>query len=293
MTLRPPEIPGSDLRPGDVLLSRSPGEISDLVCALGESEYSHSALWDGDRAVAATPKGVRARELGRELDRRSHIDAYRFRFYDHLMGEPGWPAKPVIAAAHQMLGNEHAYHETFLAGLLLAVQRRPGRSVRREALRLISHRIAEFTQNHITQHKRLPIVCAEVVASSFWRAAAVPEHKYGLSVRIDGRSTFPGIPAPVSFEQEPADPPQNDEEARIDADYERLAQDCGRLLLAARPRVASGIRGLQHVHADAARRPGTGGLVVIAGDSLLPLGCVTPGDLASSPSLEPIGRLNG
>ncbi|MBW2279592.1 MAG: hypothetical protein JRG76_00735 [Deltaproteobacteria bacterium] len=286
-------IQSSDLRPGDVLLSRSPGEISDLVCALGESDYSHSALWDGDRVVAATPKGVRARELDRELDRRSHIDVYRFRFYDHLMGEPGWPAKPVIAAAHEMLGNEHAYHETFLAGLLVAIGRRPARSARSEALRLISHRIAEFTQNHITSHKRLPIVCAEVVASSFWRAASLPEHKYGLSVRIDGRSTFPGIPAPVSFAREPAEPPANDDEARIDTDYERLAQDCGRLLLAARPRVASGIRGLQHVHADAAQRPEAGGLVVIAGDSLLPLGCVTPGDLAASPSLEPVGRLSG
>ena len=286
-----PEIRRLDLRPGDVLLSRSPGEISDLVCALGESGYSHSALWDGDRAIAATPKGVRARELARELDRRSHITAYRFRFYDHEMGEPGWAAKPVIAAAHQMVGNEHAYHETFLAGLLLAVGRRPPREVRRKALRLIAHRIAEFTQNHITNHKREPIVCAEVVASSFWRAESVPEHKYGLSVRIDGRSTFPGVPAPVSFAREPAEPPKNDDEARVDADYERLAQDCGRLPLAARPRVAAGIRGLQHVHADAARRPEAAGLVVIAGDSLLPLGCVTPRDLASSPSLERVGRL--
>jgi hypothetical protein len=275
-----------DLRPGDVLLCRGHGELSDLVCALDQSEDSHSALWDGERAVCATPKGVRARELGRVLERHERVDAYRFRFYDHVLGEPGWPAKPVIAAAHDWLGDDREYHELFLAGVLVAVHGRPDREAKRLALRLMSHRIAEFTQNHITQHKRLPIACAEVVAGAFWAAEAVPERKFALSVRVDGRYTFPGIPGAVTFEREPPSP---DDE--IDVAYERLAQDCGRLLLAARPEVADGIRALQHVHADAAERPGLDGLIVTAGDALLPLGCVTPRDLARSLSLERVGAL--
>ena len=291
MRREPRSIGSGDLRPGDVLLSRSAGEISDLVCALDESGYSHSALWDGERVVSATPKGVRARELGRVQERRSYIDAFRFRFYGHVLGEPGWPAKPVIAAAHDWIGDDHEYHELFLAGMLVAVQRRPLRDTKQLALRLMAGRIAEFTQNQITQHKRLPIACSEVVASAYWSAEAIPEHKFGLSVLIDGRCTFPGIPAPVAFTREPEAAARSDEEAEIDAAYERLAQDCGRLLLAARPEIVSGLRGLQHVHADAAQR--SAGLVVVAGDSLLPLGCVTPRDLGESPSLEYVGRLLG
>jgi len=253
-----------------VLLCRGRGEISDLVCALDESAYSHSALWDGERVVVATPKGVRARTLERVCERHQYIDAFRFRFYE----------------------NDHAYHELFLAGLLVAVHRRPPRDARRRALGLIAGRIAEFTQNHITHHKRLPVICAEVVAGAFWEAEAMPEHKYALSACVDGRHSFPGIPAPVPFPPETDEPPRGAEDEEVDAAYERLAQDCGRLLLAARPELASGIRGLQHVHADAGQRPRGDGLIVTAGDALLPLGCVTPRDLALSPSLEYAGRLS-
>lgn len=281
----------ADLRPGDVLLCRGRGEIAELLCALDDCAYSHSALWDGERVVCATPKGVRARPLERVYERHHAVDAHRFRFYDHVLGEPGWPAKPVIAAAHGWLGDDHAYHELFLAGLLVAVHRRPPREARRLALELMAGRIAEFTQNHITQHKRLPIACAEVVAGAFWAAEALPEHKFALSVRVDARYSFPGIPSAVEFPPDEEEPAQGPEDAAIDAAYERLTQDCGRLLLAARPAVASGIRALQHVHADAGRRPGLDGLMVTAGDSLLPLGCVTPRDLARSPSLERLGRL--
>ena len=53
------QIRAADLRPGDVLLCRGRGEISDLVCALDESTYSHSALWDGDRvAMRRSPHPV-------------------------------------------------------------------------------------------------------------------------------------------------------------------------------------------------------------------------------------------
>ena len=286
------QIRAVDLRPGDVLLCRGRGEISDLVCALDESTYSHSAIWDGERVVVATPKGVRARPLERLCERHQFVDAYRFRFYDHALGEPGWPAKPLLAAAHSWLGNDHEYHELFLAGLLVAVHRRPPREARRHALGLIAGRVAEFTQNHITQYKRRPVVCAEVVAGAFWEAEAMPEHKYALSARVDGRHSFPGIPAPVHFPPETDEGPRGAEDEEVDAAYERLAQDCGRLLLAARPELASGIRGLQHVHADAGRRPRGDGLIVTAGDALLPLGCVTPRDLACSPSLEYAGRLS-
>ena len=230
--------------------------------------------------------------LERLGERHQFIDAYRFRFYDHALGEPGWPAKPLLAAARAWLGNDHEYHELFLAGLLVAVHRRPPREARRHALGLIAGRVAEFTQNHITQHKRRPVVCAEVVAGAFWEAEAVPEHKYALSARVDGRHSFPGIPAPVHFPPETDERPRGAEDEEVDAAYERLAQDCGRLLLAARPELASGIRGLQHVHADAGRRPRGDGLIVTAGDALLPLGCVTPRDLACSPSLEYAGRLS-
>lgn len=273
-----------DLRPGDVLLCRGRGEISDLVCALGGSSYSHSALWDGERVVCATPKGVRARALERVEERHAALDVYRFRFYDHVLGEPGWPAKPVLAAAHEWLGDDYAYHELFLAGLLVAVRQPPEPAVQEQALQLMAGRIAEFTHNHITNHKRLPIACAEVVSGAFWEAEAIPERKFALSVRIDGSDAFPGVPSAAPGP--PAEP------VELLPDYERLAQDCGRLLLAARPDVADGIRALQHVHADARRRPGLDGLIVTAGDSLLPLGCVTPRDLARSPSLERIGGLD-
>ena len=68
------EMRPDELRPGDVLLCRGRGEIADLLCALDDSAYSHSALWDGENAVCATPKGVRARELARLQERHQHLD---------------------------------------------------------------------------------------------------------------------------------------------------------------------------------------------------------------------------
>ena len=286
-----PTLDPQHLQVGDVLLSRSAGDISDLICALDGSEYSHAALWDGSRVIAATPKGVRSRALGREAERRSVIDVYRFRFYDHPLGDPGWPAEPVTAQATAQIADDVTYHELYQAGLLLAVGRRPSRDTKRLALSLLADRIAEFTQAHVTQRKQIPIVPGEVVAASYWRAASLPEHKYGLSVRIDGDRAFAGIPSPVALPEDPEDPPKDLNDERTDADYERLAQDCGRLLLAARPELAHGVHALQNVHADAARRATQTGLVVVAGDALLPLACVTPRDLCRSPSLEKLGCL--
>jgi hypothetical protein len=278
-----------DLRAGDVLLSRSPGPIADLLCALDQSPYSHAGLWSGERALAATPKGVRARHIDRELERRSFIDVYRFRFYDHQLGEPGWPSAPLTAAAEAFLDQPVVYHELYLAGLLLAIGRRPDRDAKRAALELLSDRIAEFTQNHITQHKKRPIVGAELVASAFWLAETTPAHRLGLSIRIDGRRRFTGLPCAARFPPESPDPPKTDDDAQVDADYDQLAQDCGRLLLAARPELASTVEPLQRVHAEATTRGQP--LVVVAGGAMLPLACMTPWDLSSSPSLERVGRL--
>ena len=85
-------LPVSALRPGDVLLSCGTEALSILISRLDGGDYSHSAVWDGAKAVDATPDGVVRHDLQHDMDEQWFIDAYRWH-------SP--PRHPRISATHR------------------------------------------------------------------------------------------------------------------------------------------------------------------------------------------------
>ncbi len=282
-----------DLEPGDVLLARGVGEVSDAICALDGGDYSHAAFWDGANVVEATQEGVRKNTLEGLLSHRRFTDAYRFRKGGHVLGDEGWPPEPVIRAVHGYVGGDYAAAELLLMGLLIASSRRVTSPVARLAIRLLggpaARKLQEWLDARAKQGKR-SLVCTQVVTSGYYDAA--PDHAYAIQVAVgELREAVAVGAAPLlasaAEESVPADP-------ALESDLQALRSSCDRLVSAALPRLGASDLVLAASPASAAApemaaETLAGAVTMSAGSGLLPV--VTPRELQASPTLSLVGRL--
>lgn len=259
MSLRPPhpkKLVLDDLHPADILLSAGDSDIDKLIIALDQGDYSHVTQYIGKisgkhMVVEATEHGIKYESTHVDMTAQTLVDVYRFVSPDgHKIGEPGWPAQPIIDAAMTYVGGNYAYTDLLMVAAVLAASEYPKDSVLKEATRLlldqVQHQIVEWLSNN---GGKTPMTCVQVATSAHWQAISAPPHKYGLQVRIDG--------------------------ARHAPDFTKDRQ----AFQAARAKILTAVSPVQK------------GIVLTAGSDALPLGCSTPRDLQTSPTLEFIGCL--
>jgi hypothetical protein len=283
----PARIDAAALAPGDVLLSRGIGEISDLICAIDGGSYSHAGIWTGSGVVHAAFEGIARAALEASLADRHHVDVFRYLRDGAALGSARWPAEPVVACATSFVGGAYAYSDLLMLALLIGYGRRPGVPALDSAVRKIGAHLAarlddwfERRTAHGAVGRPGPMTCTELVGTAFYAAASVPAHAYALEVVLPGRSS---APPPALSGPDPAA-----------AEYERVAETIRRVLRrhglaldADAPPEASS--------ADPPHPPALFGVTrprrVIAGGSGLPLRTLTPRDLETSPTLVRVGRL--
>lgn len=282
-------IEAAALAPGDVLLSRGIGEISDLICAIDGGSYSHAGLWTGTGVVHATFEGIVGDDLDASLADRQHVDVFRYERDGAALGSARWPAEPVLACAASFVGGSYAYSDLLMLALLIGYGRRPGVPALDSAVRKVGAHLAERLDVWLERQRAAagaadagpePMTCTELIGTAFYAAASVPAHAYALEVVLPGRGPEPPLalsgPDPAASE------------------YERVAQLWRQVLRRHAPaldadlcRRASG--------GDPPSPPALFGLTrprrVIAGERALPLRTLTPRDLETSPTLARVGRL--
>jgi hypothetical protein len=274
----PRSIALSKLLPGDVLLSRGLGDISDLICGVDGGSYSHAALWDGERAIEATLGGVHANPIEHSLLSLRYVDVYRFHRQGSWLGTEGWPAEPVVEQARSFVGGRFAYAELLMAAMVVAL----GRPTAPAAMKLALSRLGGHA-GHYYASKLFPAsalgdakVSTEIVAAAYSGARSTPAQTYALDVRLRGWTDEPA-PAGVRARAH----------AALEADYRDLALQWRLRLRAGAPELADVIERLAQT-GEAASRRALGRI----GERGLPACCATPRDLETSPSLECMGRLS-
>jgi hypothetical protein len=276
----PPVISKSDMRPGDIILSRGgdsneEGELLDkIILALDQGDYTHSSIWDGCYVIEALTTGVQIEDsLDLTLGNQALVDVYRAEFSGHQVGTAGWPAEPILDAARLFKGYSYGYTKLVLAGLVLLTSEVPQSPIIEAALRIFgSAAIAELERWQKTEHS---MICSEVVAQAFYDGQSSPAHKYGLPVVVDDHHHVRVDPM-LHQHTLAAIAPGTD--PRL-VEFHKLR---GRLV------EVYPIETVKMLSALAQRsRPFT----VIGGSAELSAAFVTPGDLQRSPALKLVGTL--
>ncbi|HST07773.1 MAG TPA: hypothetical protein VLJ83_06345 [Gemmatimonadaceae bacterium] len=267
-------LPVSALRPGDVLLSCGTEALSILISRLDGGDYSHSAVWDGAKAVDATINGFKRNNLEDDIREQWYLDAYRWHSpppQSTDLGQPPYPYQPVIDRNDRIVEarTQFAYDELLMLALIVAVSKEPEDKWLRGAVRLLLSRAAEWVHEHIVARPGTSaMTCAESVAVSF--DEAVPP-KYTMEVDIDRSRDYSTIAAARPGTRVGL-------VARTFSSYDVVRKKYAELVAEVAPATVRGLR----MAADAKSGVGTN----------LPPGCVTPRDLQTSPSLTKLGRMS-
>jgi hypothetical protein len=170
------------LKPCDVLLYHGTTFPSKLIMLFDGGSYSHAALYDGERVVEVIATGVARRSLQESVGDAKHVDVYRFQKDGRELGEPGWPAGPVLAAARQLgaQGERYAYEQILLLVALCATRRAPGPGLMKRFLRILLDAPGALLAK-VTGLGKEPMICSELVYRCFDQADA--QGKYALGIR--------------------------------------------------------------------------------------------------------------
>jgi hypothetical protein len=271
----------SDLKPGDILLSRGVGELADVICSVDGGTYSHAAVWDGERVVEATLGGIYANPIEQGLDVCPYVDVYRFHRKGCWLGDDGWSADPIQRRARCYVGDTYLYPDLLMATLVVALGRRTSVAAMARIVSSFGDRVGRSIAGKLllaTGRASPASTSTALVAAIYHEAASTPEHRYALDVSVRSSALGEGsLPAEKS--------------AKLEAEYRELSAQWRAVLLKAAPHLA---RDLASVDAACTDVLGTAQARLIrAGGPELPASCVTPRDLETSPSLECYGRLPG
>jgi hypothetical protein len=267
-------ISAKNLLAGDVLLYRGTALVSRLIVLFDRPVpgtdlcYSHAALWDGDRAVEALWEGVRASPLDDSIRSTEYVDVYRFRDGKGvgLSGSEAdgpWPLAPLRAQMKYYVdrADRYGYEQIMLLAFLAATRTASARLpllVRQTMRQVLDEGAARISD--LVRQKRQPLICSELVYRCF--QGATPPYPVAVrGVHVSKRTAKPRLIT------------------ALESPDTELAQ-------AAR----AFMRGLTAHDSAAAtfsmRRASKS-------DRLVVPDFVTPNDLANSPSLVRVGRLQG
>jgi hypothetical protein len=164
------DIPIAQLMPGDVLLYRSKGLISDVMRFIDRSEVSHAGLFLGrygerGRTVGeAIREGVIRRELPKSIEHVEWVEARRLK-------EPLASLDPVLerAAYYLKRGERYAFEQVLLLAFLCITRNLAGSSVLGRLIRETLDAAASFLL-HLFNTGREPMICSEFVLRCYREA---------------------------------------------------------------------------------------------------------------------------
>jgi hypothetical protein len=157
------DIPIAQLMPGDVLLCRSKGWISDAIRFIDRSEVNHASLFLGryqemGRTVGeAIREGVVRQELPKSLEHAEWVESRRLK-------EPPASLDPVLErAAHYLKsGERYAFEQILLLAFLCITRNLAGSSVLGRLIRETLDAAAAFLLR-LFNTGREPMICSEFV----------------------------------------------------------------------------------------------------------------------------------
>lgn len=160
-----------DLLPGDVLLFHGNGLLSRFIRLFDGSQYSHAAIYDGEKVVEAEAvqgDGIRADSVETACSSAAFTHVYRFvsksgqRFNGQLSYAP--VGKNVESFRRNPEG--YAYTQIILLGVLLATRRVPIVELA-VVLRHVLDEAAEKLNDWLNAGKKV-IICSELVYKCFY-----------------------------------------------------------------------------------------------------------------------------
>lgn len=278
-----PRIEASELKPGDILLSRGDTQISNAIVGGDGGSYSHAALWSGTGVIECVLKGTSEHALDGDRD-----------VYRHPQLTPT-AADAIVCFGRDQLGEQYAYTELMMLGMLFAVGINPSRSIVDLALHLLGGGRAENLQRFFDDlaSGRAPRVCTELVALAYFR---VEFPKFAL--RVTPKAARPKVAAvktqgllvkPAAFHVDTSVEAAASLEALTD-----LRASCHQLFVKSQllpPLEAAPPANQGTIETALEPKKLLSGSVALDAVGGHRLGVVTPGDLQFSPSLQFVGRI--
>lgn len=173
----------NQLQPGDVLLYRGNGFISNMIRLFDGSQYSHAAFYNGQNVVEAIASGIAERSLATSVEA-TPVDVYRFISTDgHKLGDAGFGVQPVLdtSAGFVAKADRYAYEQILLLAALAGSRRIPVVSdipFLHWILRNILDNAAEVLAKIVADGKE-PMICSELV----YRCYTESGPQYDLLIR--------------------------------------------------------------------------------------------------------------
>lgn len=157
------DLPIAQLIPGDVLLYRGRGLVSDAIRFIDRSEVSHAGLFlgrfgDKGRSVGeAVREGLIRRELPKSVEHAEWVEVRRLK-------DPPATLDPVLARAAHYLerGERYAFEQILLLAFLCITRNLAGSSALGRLLRVTLDAAAEFLLQ-LADAGREPMLCSEFV----------------------------------------------------------------------------------------------------------------------------------
>jgi hypothetical protein len=164
------DIPIAELMPGDVLLSRSKGLISDAIRFIDRSEVSHAGLFLGryegkGRTVGeAIREGVIRRELSKSIEHAEWVESRRLK-------EPPASLDPVLdrAGFYLQRGERYAFEPILLLVFLCITRNLCGSSILGKLIRETLDAASAFLLR-LFNTGREPMICSEFVFRCYGEA---------------------------------------------------------------------------------------------------------------------------
>ncbi|AOT72041.1 hypothetical protein [Geosporobacter ferrireducens] len=256
------------LIPGDVLLCRGEGWLSDLIVLFDGGTYSHAAIYAGKEEgthciIHATRKGMLKMPL-EVLSCEIFADAFRFNKNNHKLGDDGYPYKSVINVGQQYVDEKtkYAFDHLVLLAILGITREIPLDSTSKKIIRSILDNAAAYSFR-LLDKGTIPMVCSELVYRCFDEAD--PGKKYQLSIE--------GLTLQSLKDNLARDFLSISNSSEADMELDKALMDSKQKFIDAWSRLKEEEYTVDGLPADPASA------------------CVTPRDLENSPNLQKLGRL--
>ena len=175
-------IAPEDVRVGDVLLYRPTGWIGRMICLFDGGDYSHAAIYTGERVLEAIGSGIAARDLGDSVGS-GEVDVFRFLSDEgKRLGEAGCPVEPLVARMNHYIANHerYGYEQILLLAALTSTRRLPVvgwiPGLSRIVRTIVDAAAAEIA--NLLAEGREPMICSELV----YRCYAEAGQEYRLRI---------------------------------------------------------------------------------------------------------------
>lgn len=284
----------SEMQGGDLLLSRGDGNTAEWITYISNCRYSHAALWTGNEIVeTGIGSGVTLQPLESEMEAQRYVDVYRWRTRNEAkeLGDNGYPPGPVIEAAKELKGKPFDTASSGMLALIVAISE-IGRERFGPVLRGAISEIWRWFQDRRGEgQQQRAMICTESVCTAFWNAKQNTTTDYGIHIEM-AASRLERLRDNAERRTTGRLPMVNQVEGLKDPDIQCLAAEIFLNATQSERSVAEAVEELD-------RRSGGRGVVKAAhslslevGERGLPLCCVTPHDLGTSPSFRFVGHLS-